>query len=192
MTTSESIKSLTAALGRFHAAKVAVSKDATNPHFKTKYASLSSVLDAISAPMQEAGLVFTQFPDGDTLTTRIIETKSGEWMEGSLPLKGAGTAQQQGSALTYARRYALCSILGLSVEDDDGNAASQPFAPSRADLTRLTAAIRHERLATTGKWADVQSTALNIPLRKAFDEYLAKVEKANAEYQYAAAEALSA
>lgn len=127
MQKSNSLTNIAKALALFHIKMGKVSKDATNPFFKSKYASLSNILDQIQVPMQEAGLVVTQFPDGDHgLTSILIHPESGEYLEATYnicPVKN--DPQAIGSAITYARRYALGAILGLNIdEDDDGNGAS--------------------------------------------------------------------
>lgn len=128
MQTSAEIKNIAAAIAAFQQADVTVIKDATNGGFKgVKYATLSNVLETITVPLKEAGLCFVQFPEGDGLTTRLMHPASGEWMEATLTMKPTqNTPQAIGSAITYARRYALCAVLGLSVEDDDGAAGSAP------------------------------------------------------------------
>ncbi len=138
MTHSDSIKNIATALIAFQTAVSSVKKTETNPFFKSKYADLTAVLNAIKEPLEKAGLAFVQFPDGDGLTTMLMHALSGEWMQATLPLKLVKQdAQGQGAAITYLRRYSLGSILGLiTEEDDDGNKASQtsnqghPSAPS--------------------------------------------------------------
>lgn len=126
MQTSIDIKSISAALVAFHAEVGKIGKDAKNPFFKSSYASLSGILDAIGAPLANAGLSIVQFPEGETgLTTRLLHT-SGEWMEATYNMKPVKeTPQDRGSAITYQRRYAIGAILSLNIdEDDDGNKAS--------------------------------------------------------------------
>ena len=125
MNKSDSIKEIAGALIKFHETVGVVKKDAKNSFFKSEYASLDSYLEAVSAPLKEAGLSFAQFPDGEGLSTILMHT-SGEWLEASysVPLANADP-QGAGSAITYMRRYALGAILGLATEtDDDGNVAS--------------------------------------------------------------------
>lgn len=124
MKTSEQIKNITAALGEFH--KEVNKVDRNSKGYNYKYASLENVLDTIREPLQKVGLVFAQFPDGDYgLTTVLVHPKSGEFFETTsqiVPVKD--DPQGRGSAITYNRRYHLVSILGLTVEDDDGASAS--------------------------------------------------------------------
>lgn len=135
------MKNIAKSLAKFHDLMGNVAKDANNPFFKSKYAPLESILPAIKVPLKEAGLVFTQIttslcgPMGDNsipaLLTKLIDTESGEFIEGTVPLILAKQDPQGvGSAITYMRRYALVSMLGLNCdEDDDGNAGSNKVAP---------------------------------------------------------------
>lgn len=134
METSEQIKSIGAALGVFHTKVAKIAKTDSNPFFKSKYAGLPSILEAIQKPLEESNLVFTQHPDGGNLTTMLIHTESGEFFRSSYSMNPVKTDPQSiGSAITYARRYALGAILGLNIdEDDDGNKASQPTPKTSA------------------------------------------------------------
>lgn len=106
--------------------------DSTNPHFGSKFASLGAHLDAILPVANANGLVVLQEPciaDGQpALRTRVIHAGTFEFIESTMPLAvDKNGPQGQGSAITYARRYALASIFGVVGEtDDDGNAASKP------------------------------------------------------------------
>lgn len=104
-------------------------KDAKNPHFKSKYADLPAVIAAVKPALTKHGLAFTQpcQPSEDGVTVRtVLHHVSGESMDlGSLFVPAnKKDAQGFGSALTYARRYALVSAFGVPTEDDDGNAAT--------------------------------------------------------------------
>jgi hypothetical protein len=127
MEKSANISNLTKALAQFHALVGKIGKDAKNPFFKSNYASLPHILTEVSDPLQQAGLVITQFPDGDALTTMLIHAESGEYIASSytMPVAKANDPQALGSAISYARRYSVSSILNLKIEDDDGNLASQ-------------------------------------------------------------------
>lgn len=129
MEKSPSIKEIGKALMLFHVKMGKINKDASNPFFKSKYASLSNILEQIQMPLAESGLCFVQFPtEENTLTTIIIHSESGEYLQGTYSIVPAkNDPQAVGSAITYARRYALGAALGLNIDDDDdGNAASQP------------------------------------------------------------------
>lgn len=113
-------------------------KSATNPHFKSKYADLGAVIDAIKPALINHGLFFTQRPepvtDGVQVET-VLHHESGEQMSlGKLFVPAnKRDAQGFGSALTYARRYALVTAFGVPVEDDDGNAAANAPAELVSD-----------------------------------------------------------
>jgi hypothetical protein len=135
MVTSDSIKSISTALVGFHKEVGKIDKDAKNPFFKSKYASLSNILEGIALPLANNGLCIVQFPEGDTgLTTRIVHI-SGEWMEATYNMKSVkDTPQDRGSAITYQRRYAVGAILSLNIDDDDdANAASGKSQPQRQE-----------------------------------------------------------
>jgi hypothetical protein len=106
-----------------------ISKDAKNPFFKSNYASLPHIITEISEPMEKAGLVISQFPDGDGLTTMLIHAETGEFISATYTLQVVrqNDPQAQGSALSYARRYGLTSVLNLAISDDDAEAAMKPF-----------------------------------------------------------------
>lgn len=114
-------------LSKFHEEVGKVSKDSKNPHYKSKYADIDTVLDAIREPLKKAGLCFTQLPQQGGLKT-VIATIDGDFsIEGFCEYNlTKNDMQGLGSAITYARRYSLVSMLGLEAEDDDGNGAVKP------------------------------------------------------------------
>ena len=162
MNKSESIKNIAGALVKFQASVSKVAKEANNPFFKKKYASLANILDTIQKPLSECGLAISQFPDGDALTTIIVHADSGEWMESSyvMPVVKQNDPQAMGSAITYARRYALGSILNLNIDDDDdGEKAMGRQIPKKDELTpkHPSWAKAVEHLKTGGLMTDITS-----------------------------------
>jgi hypothetical protein len=147
MKKSESIKEIAKALQTFHVKCDTIRKDAKNPFFKSTYASLSNILDAINEPLIECGLSISQFPTGSDGLTTILMHESGEFIAGEYSMRPAkDDPQGRGSAITYQRRYAIASILSLNIdEDDDGNAAthgkSTPDADDRVWLNKDTEAF---------------------------------------------------
>ena len=138
MKKSESITELAKALVKFHSVMGKVSKDAKNPFFKNKYASLSNIIEAVTKPLNDNGLSVLQLPSIEGLTTLLLH-ESGEWISSvsGTPSKDVTNPQALGSAITYARRYALGAILSLNIdEDDDGQKASKPV--SQAMTQRAT------------------------------------------------------
>ena len=126
MEKSISVSEIAKALITFHAKVSKIKKDATNPFFKSKYASLSNILEGIDEPLKEAGLTFCQFPSGDYGLTTILMHESGEFLQDTYQIKPVkDDPQGRGSAITYQRRYALAAVLGLNIdEDDDANTAT--------------------------------------------------------------------
>jgi hypothetical protein len=162
MNKSESIKNIAGALVKFQASVSKVSKESNNPFFKSKYASLANILDTIQKPLSECGLAISQFPDANALTTIIVHAESGEWMESSyvMPVAKQNDPQAMGSAMTYARRYALGSILNLNIDDDDdGEKAMGRQLPKRDELTpkHPSWAKAVEHLKTGGLMTDITS-----------------------------------
>lgn len=139
MNTSESIGKIAPALLKAQKAITFAVKDAKNPHFKSTYADLGSVIDACKPALNEAGIAFMQMPAPSetgtiALTTRLVH-ESGEWIESTAtcPLP-KNDPQGYGSANTYLRRYALAAAVGLYQDDDDGNAASRGKSPDVAAI----------------------------------------------------------
>lgn len=129
---SPTIGEIAKALGQFQYMVGTVNKDAINPFFKSKYASFENITTHIKDPLAKNKLTYSQFPDGDGLTT-ILMHESGEWIKATakLTIKDM-TPQGQGSAITYMKRYALSAALGIATdEDDDANSASAPKAAAK-------------------------------------------------------------
>ena len=144
MRTSDSITSIAPALLKAQQAIAFAAKDSKNPAFKSTYANLESVIDAIKAPLNDAGIVFLQTFSPSmagylNLTTRLMHT-SGEWIEDEMTMPLAKQdAAGYGSAATYSRRYALSAITGLYQADDDGTEASKP--QPKIDMMPMLAAM---------------------------------------------------
>ena len=135
MQKSDSIKHIAAALNKAQAEMSGAKKGANNPFFKSKYADMNSVIDAVRIPFCNNGLSYSQFPimqDNKVGVETILMHESGEWMSDILVLPMVKQdPQAAGSAITYAKRYALQSIAGIPSEDDDGNAASSQKQPTK-------------------------------------------------------------
>ena len=141
MNKSESIKSLAIALNKAQGEMGGAAKGANNPFFKSKYADLGSVVQAIKEPFANNGLSYVQLPvedNGRIGIETILMHVSGEWLSGSFTVQlSKQDAQGAGSAITYCRRYSLQAVAGIPSEDDDGNAASKQQAkkPTPDDLS---------------------------------------------------------
>jgi hypothetical protein len=134
-TMSSSIAALAAALAKAQGAMTHASKDATNPHFKTRYADLAAVWAAIREPLAANGLAVVQTvtqSEGTVGVRSILAHASGEWVASDLQMPVAQkTPQGYGSALTYARRYSLAALVGIAQDDDDGEAGTRPVQPAQ-------------------------------------------------------------
>lgn len=113
-----------------------VAKSADNPFFKSKYADLPDVWDALAPLLGENKLMVHSYLDArdagqpDMLVTEVIFTPSGDKLTSTSTLMlDKGTVQAVGSYITYMRRYNICMMFGVVTDDDDGNAASAPPKP---------------------------------------------------------------
>lgn len=135
------------AMARAFAEIDAATKSATNPHFKSKYADLTSVIEAIKPPLVNNGLFFTQRcqpAEGGVCVETYVYHRSGENLSlGTIYVPAnRQDAQGYGSAITYARRYALQTGFGVPTEDDDGNAAVRTTAnPSTGEPRRRESVV---------------------------------------------------
>lgn len=104
-------------------------KSATNPHFKSKYADLAECFSACRHALSENDLAIIQPVIGERVQTIIVHASGETLSDEGVPLCGYQTAknpmQALGSAITYARRYGLCAMVGISPEDDDGQSLTQ-------------------------------------------------------------------
>lgn len=127
MMQSEQIDKLTEALAKAQGTIKNATLNKINPHFKSKYADLAAIFDAVRKPLADNGLVVTQtteIREGGFILVTMLAHASGQWIHSEYPLPMAGKPQELGSALTYARRYSLSAIAGVAAdEDDDANAA---------------------------------------------------------------------
>jgi hypothetical protein len=174
---SESVGALGAALAKAQAEMTNPAKDKINPHFRAKYADLATVRDAVVPKLAKHGIAITQLPcdlDGQPALVTLLVHSSGEWIETTqLTRPGKGDPQGIGSALTYARRYALQAMTGVAADDDDdGNAASEPPKRTNApapksdlDKAKEEVAANLSRLKVPkAKWEETIAAHTSIPL----------------------------
>jgi len=152
MKTSEKITNLTKALHQFQSEVTKIKKDSKNPHFKSNYASLANILDAVGPVLINCGLVITSHPDEGALVTTIVHADSGEYMQSNYTLaaRDLSNPQQIGSAISYARRYSIQSILNLNTDDDDSNAAAQ------VEVKKETLTLKSK------KWKEVEAKVIGL------------------------------
>lgn len=163
MKSSESIKQIAPAFLSAQIEIESAEKTGVNPHFRSKYADLTAIIDAVKKPLNGHGIAILQPVNGMEVETILIHT-SGEWLSSSTPIvcREPNNPQALGSAITYAKRYGLQSMVLLPAEDDDGNAASgvsdrseqtvpvktssQPFTPPPGVGTGRTIPITQKQL----------------------------------------------
>lgn len=160
---------ITAALVQAQMNMTKATKTANNPHFRSKYADLGSVMDACMGPLNSAGIAVLQ-PVGEDELGRFVETvflhsESDETLKCRVPLiLQKNDMQGFGSAVTYARRYGLMAMAGIAPEDDDGNAAAKaaPRGGQRRDEVRHAITALHNAKdldALQAIWADLPNDA---------------------------------
>jgi hypothetical protein len=151
---SEQLNELAAALAKAQAKIRNAEEDKSNPHYKSKYATLTSLWECCRAPLSENGLSIVQtFEESGTklLVVTTLVHSSGQWIASSFPINQSIKIQETGSAVTYARRYSLSAIVGIAPgdnDDDDGEKAMErpksvekhvekPETASKEDVDRL-------------------------------------------------------
>jgi hypothetical protein len=103
-----------------------LSKNSKNPFFKSQYLDLTTLIEHVTPLLNEQGLVLLQPLAGDTVTSAIMDSETGEVIaSSSLTLPNQQDPQKLGSAITYFRRYTLKSLLAIAEVDDDGNLANK-------------------------------------------------------------------
>lgn len=160
--TSPTIANLAEALSKAQGELKNPAKDAVNPHFKSRYADLATVRNAVFPVFSKHKLSVIQLPvelaAGPGLVT-ILAHSSGEYIRSSMLLRAVKSDPQGiGSAMTYARRYALQSVAGVAADDDDdGNAGSH--APTQQQAADAAAVAKHEQALRGSKTAAELETA---------------------------------
>jgi len=186
------MKELAKALVTAQAAMSHAAKDSKNPHFKSAYSSLASVIDAVRPALSANGLAFVQMlhtaESGVAVETVLIH-ESGEQLScGTLFIPATKQdAQGFGSAITYGKRYGLQAALGIASEDDDGTAAvkSPPVKvekPKGIELDNIVAqmasAVSYESLKDIFRAAwTICLKEQQIPLKAAYDQFKANWEQ---------------
>lgn len=137
MRMSETITELAAALSKAQGQIDDATKGSVNPAFRSKYADIAAVRAAIREPLAVNDLCIVQAPrtnDNGVEVETMIMHKSGEYMAETLRMPlSKQDAQGVGSAITYARRYGIMSMLCLASDDDDGNAAVESARAEKPD-----------------------------------------------------------
>ncbi len=174
MNKSDTITELAKALCTAQSVMGGAAKSADNKFFKSKYADLSSVIQAIKEPFARNGLSYVQFPieDGGRIGIEtILMHNSGEWMSQSFTVQlDKQNAQGAGSAITYCRRYGLQAIAGIPSEDDDGQAASPPIKViSASQVSEIQALLLQAEYGEGALCADVRINSIKELSVERFD-----------------------
>ncbi len=157
---SESLANLAAALAAAQAELPVIPR--TTPGHYGPYADLASVREAVRPVLARHGLSIVQLPSAaNTLTTMVLHA-SGEWIAGEMDLHQASTPQGQGSAISYARRYALSAALCLATEPDDDAELAQSEQPAPRPRQAAGRAPRENGAAVS----EAQQRALHALARK--------------------------
>lgn len=142
-----------------------LSKNASNPFFKSKYLDLNEILTHLEPLLDKHGLILLQPVTGTTVCTQIHDTATGDSVSSCINVPELTDPQKVGSAITYYRRYSLQSLLALQAEDDDANTASgkKTETPKRNDFTLDLAGCENaddmnafEKKHFMSKWTDEQ------------------------------------
>jgi len=170
-------------------------KDKSNPHFKSKYADLSSVMSACMDALGKHGIAVIQpfiiGEDGKNyVDTILIHGESGSQLSCRIPaMNQKGDMQGLGSAMTYARRYGLMAMAGIAPEDDDGNAAGQGSQGSR--MVENSGPSIFDLIGAAKTLADAnglipQVNAMTSNRQQATDKLSAKVDALGGAYDQSA------
>ena len=126
------MKLITTALIAAKAQFKPIHKNKVNPHFKSKYASLDDILEAIAPALLANNLLLIQPTIAkDNLTvlkTILIHAESGEQLESELTIPAITDPQKLGAAMTYYRRFSICSLLAIAPDDDDDGTTAKATA----------------------------------------------------------------
>jgi len=184
---SEAINELAAALSKAQAEIEGATKGSNNPAFRSKYADLGAVWDAIREPFSKNGLAVAQFPravETGVEVETILMHGSGQWLSDAFWIPCAkGDAHGYMSATTYARRGALAAIAGVAPVDDDGNAAtgrkddgSQDTAAKATQAPKRTQATPAPPTGASHKPGNLDQTTRNGAAEQWAEQFAAKMK----------------
>lgn len=153
-TKSDTIKDLATAMAKAQAEMENATKNAANPHFKSRYADLAEVLNTVRPVFAKFGLSLIQFPtfsDGVAHVETLLMHESGEWISETISAPvSKQDAQGVGSAITYLRRYSAAAVAGIAQEDDDAESAiGRPRKPHKMAVQALSECIKRIDTALT-------------------------------------------
>jgi len=152
----------------------AITKNATNPFFKSKYFDINGLIEHIHPLLEKHGIVImqplTHIGGKPAIRTIVADKASDERIEDVTPLPMIDDPQKMGAAITYYRRYALQSFLLLGAEDDDGNSAKpeKPTAEQLKEVEKLQflLGVKDAKKPSTAQQADQWIKAYNKKLEE--------------------------
>lgn len=173
MQKSEQINEIAKALAQAQSEMGAAKKDAKNPFFKSSYATLEAISDACLHLLNKNGIAVTQTTmhlssSIDVSLCTTLMHSSGQWIQSVYPVHPTkNDPQSLGSALSYARRYSLAAIAGVTVSDDDGEAATQEYRQS-ANKSKETQgdSLRTQKTANSTAPSEAQILLLKGEIKK--------------------------
>jgi hypothetical protein len=172
MKTSEQLNEIAGALAKAQAAMKNAPLNKVNPHFKSKYADLAGIRDAVTPSLSANGIAVVQGIDGSTVLTRLMHS-SGQWVESECAIPPLQDMQKMGGAITYARRYSLSAICGIAAdEDDDGNSVAHAPVSRPVAVPKVPEGFDNW-LADLEATADTGTAALEMAWKKS-QPYLRK------------------
>jgi hypothetical protein len=183
---SQDITELAKAMLKVQTALSPALKDKTNPFTKSTYATLNSVMDSCRSALLAENIWLTQYPAPVepgclSLVTKLTHADSGQWQSSLLimPLPKADP-QGYGSALTYARRYALSAMLGMVTEDDDDGEGAKSPSPRRGSLKNSpNASQKHDDCRDDPRQGETSNCALKSKPEAHMPPSLPKIDGIN-------------
>ena len=181
VTTSTEIAAIAEALSKAQGKMTGAIKDSNNPFFKSQYADLASVMDAIRQPFADNGLSYTQLMSGDVnfpVVTTILMHSSGQWIKSSVSSSpGKKDIQGQGAVTTYLRRFSLSAIAGVAQVDRDGEdavARGEQVSTEPVDMDKVKRTAKQAMLLVDDDPEDYsKKTALSLLHALSNDERIA-------------------
>ena len=150
-----------------------ISKDSTNPFYKSKYFDINKLLEHLEPLLLEHNLLLIQPIISEKVVSIIIDLDSGEQIESVIPLTRLTDPQKLGIEITYYRRYTLTSLLGLQAEDDDANATVKKNVEVKAvwlNETQFNAAMLSSSAGITATLSKYSSN--EFAMKKEYREQL--------------------
>lgn len=140
MKTSETIGKISESLAKAQGEMKPASFDAMNPHFRSRYATLASIMEACRSALSQNNIAIiqgTSVEEDRVVVNTMLTHSSGEWISDSLSMNiNKDSPQAIGSAITYARRYSLSSMVGIVSDEDDDAEGAMPKNAQKTEVAQ--------------------------------------------------------